>query len=482
MTLNRRELLESLGMASAASLLWSMGCRSAPTAHTGGAATIDTAVVRGWLHEAVSKVAGTFPQVRAHAVQRRRSTAAIDAIGAAVSRGRTDGVLIAVRDRAGKVREEVTSDLSTAGLAELVRAVVGPNARVGKLDFGPEPRAARHLAVDPRSLDDRQLRARAEELLGGMSSSRIVYASGVLDIDDATVWSVAPGRDLEQRIVRVRRTATRVAWNGTRPVPSDGSIGWAGGVDDQALATSMLDAVARGALELMTPSAFVDGEYAVVLEPSVAASAIEAITRTLFTTTAMRRPEVARRLAPGSQAAANAITLVDDPAVAGAYGGFAFDDEGELAAPITLIDHGLVAGKLGDRGRGLRPGHLGPVEVAPSHLRIAAGTLAPTALIADGFVLESARGATIDPSSGQIVIAAARAREWKAGQPTGRVFADVELIGDLGMLVAITAVATDLATITFRDDVDGSPRWRSIQTPSIAARGIVRGRRLKAFT
>jgi len=50
----------------------------------------------------------------------------------------------------------------------------------------------------------------------------------MIDIDDATVWSVAQGRDLEQRLVRVRRSITRVAWNGTRPIVSEASRGWTG--------------------------------------------------------------------------------------------------------------------------------------------------------------------------------------------------------------------------------------------------------------
>jgi hypothetical protein len=41
----------------------------------------------------------------------------------------------------------------------------------------------------------------------------------------------------------------------------------------------------------------------------------------------------------------------------------------------------------------------------------------------------------------------------------------------------VSAVSSDAETISYRDEVEGLPTWRSIETPSLLARGIVRARR-----
>jgi TldD protein len=178
--------------------------------------------------------------------------------------------------------------------------------------------------------------------------------------------------------------------------------------------------------------------------------------------------------------ASKLLTLVDDPSAPNAYGGFAFDDEGQPASAITLIDEGKVVGVLGDggRGRGRRPGHVGPVEPAPSHLRLAAGTDDWQALRGNGFLLEGGQQTVFDATTDRVVIRAARARELKNGVDTGRVFADVELVGAMGsLLVNVRGVAKQSDVVSYRDDVDGEPRWRSIEAPYLSSRGLVRMRR-----
>jgi TldD protein len=228
----------------------------------------------------------------------------------------------------------------------------------------------------------------------------------------------------------------------------------------------------------------------VLLDPSVTASLLDAGARALLTSAAARRPEVKRRIVTGASVAAPAITLIDDPTVRGAYGGFEYDDEGEPATRITLIDHGTLAGALADhagggRGRGRRPGHVGPLEPSPSHLRLLPGGAPHSAWRDDGFILEDGAGAIVDPGTTRVVIAASRAREIRAGNPTGRVFADVELVGDLGMLLgAVADVSSNTTSFAVRDEREGEPRWRSIEAPWMRIPldvkphpGVVRGRR-----
>jgi len=478
-TFHRREVLGAFGVASASTLLWALGC--GPHVPTIRHAPQVSGEVRTWLHDAVARLATTYPTVHALAVSRRRTTAALDVLGSGVARLRSDGVILTVRGRDGGVREHVTSELTGAGIDAAVQALGAPR-RAPALDFGRAPATP----AEPPRITDLELRQRLEQLLArdASLSSRIVYAAALIDLDDAIVWSVAPGRDLEQRLVRIRRAATRAAWNGTRPVVRELEHAWTGGLDDQPLTAADLTATSRAALELITPGAFADGEHTVVLDPSVAAILLDTAVRGRLTATP-RRPGAARPAA-GAQLASPLVTLLDDPTAPGAYGGFAFDDEGALAAPLTLLDAGRGAAQLADRasggsGRGRRPGHLACVEPAASNLRLVPGTADTPQLYGDGLILEGGLGATYDPSTDRIRLACARARELRAGKPTGRVYADIELVGSLtALLSAIDAIAREPASFALPDPADREPRWRSIATPALRTRGLVRARRSRA--
>lgn len=469
---NRREVLGSLGVASASTLLLALGCGAPAPAKRPTAPQVSTQV-RAWLRDAVARLAAVYPSVHALGVRRQRVTAAIDTGGMGVARSARDGVVLTVRDARGLTREQLTGDLTEAGVLAAVRALVGKSRTRAPVEFGRE----RPAVASPTPVDEYALRNRAGQIMRAdtSNSSRIVYAAALIDVDDITVWSVAPGHDRESYVRRVRKQATRAAWNGSQPVVSEVARGWTGDLDDQQLTTDDVTTASRHALQLMTPGAFADGERTVVLEPSIVAAIVDAAVRGLFTGSAARRPEVARRLAPGAPLVAPALTLVDDPTARGAYGGVPFDDRGAPSHATTLLDAGRVAGRL-EAVR--RRGHVGPLEAAASHLILKAGAVPAVQLFDEGLLLEGATTAVFDPSSDQIVIAAARARELKAGSETGRVFADVELVGSLGSLLgAVTGVAAETGTFAMRDDRGGEPSWRSLVTPWIRSHGLVRARR-----
>jgi predicted Zn-dependent protease len=466
-------VLASFGVASAQLLL---ACGAPAKQVRRHAADVDPEL-RTWLHDAVAVLRGAgFSSVHVLAASRQRITAAVDVLGAGVARARCDGVVITVRDRDGTIHEQVSNDLSQDGIAAAAKLLAG-SAKPVAVQFGKAPAPFARLKADPDVLSDGQILAKVGALAmrDRELSSRIVYSAALLDIDDARVWSVAPGRDLQQRILRVRKSITRVAWNGTRPIVSEAARAWTGSIDDQDLADDELAAAREGALALMTPRAFDDKEYGFALDPAVTASVIDAIVHALFTTSAARRPEVAARAAVGAQLMSPLVTITDDPSVAGAYGGYRFDDAGEAAAPLTLIDRGKVAGRI---ARALRAGHVGRVQPTASHLRIAAGSDDQDQLLDAGFLLEGPLGVVVDPTSDRLVIAVARARERMAGKRTGRMFADIEVVGELSKLMgSITAISKQTKTIGIRDELDGQPRWRSIEAPWLRGKGLLRARR-----
>lgn len=487
MTWNRRELLGNLGIATASTLLWTFGC-GGPTRPVGAPGRVVHGELRTWLRDAVARLATRSASVHALAVTRTRTTAALDVLGTGLARARRDGVVLTLGEPDGSWREHATADLSQAGILAAVHALVGSAPARAAIELPTPPPSPPELApIDETALYDR---AAAIQRRDRLSSSRIVYASALIDIDDVTVWSIAPGHDRTHAVRRVRARATRAAWSGSRPVVAEAERGWTGELDELALDADAVSAATRAALQLMTPGAFDAGERTVVLAPGVTAALLDAAVRGWFTTATAGLAEVARRVGLDAPLVAPSLTLVDDPTVAGAYGGFAFDDEGEVARAITLLDGGRVAGRLADRagvrarlapvaGRARRAGHVGALIPQPSHLRLVPGGDELAQLFAeDGWILEGATGARFDPRSGRVILGAARARELQRGSPTGRVFADVELVGDLqALLASVTGVGSEHATTVVRDDEAGEPRWRSIDAPWLRLRGLVRARR-----
>jgi predicted Zn-dependent protease len=443
-------VLATLGVASAQAMLIACG---AP-ARSVRRATRERTELRAWLHDAIAILHGAgLTDAHALAVSRRRITAALDVLGGGVARSTCDGLVLAT-----KGREHVTNDLTRDGILAAARVLAG-KAKAAKLDFGRPPGPLPAMRPEIDNLGDGQLLARVAAMAGRdrEMSSRIVYSAAVIDIDDAHVWSVSAGRDLEQRLVRVRKSITRVAWNGTRPVIGEAMRAWTGGIDDQDLSDDEVVRAREDALALMTPRAFDDGEHACVLEPGVAAAMLDTAVRALPATSSPT------------------LSIVDDPTAANAYGGYVFDDRGEPARAVTLVDRGKTVSRELRRSR---PGHVGLFAAQPSHLRVAAGSATQTNLLDAGYLLEGASDASVDPGSGRLIVAAARARELAGGTPTGRMFADVELVGDVGaVLTAITGATTEVRTIGTREEVAGQPTWRSIETPWLRTRALIRARR-----
>ena len=291
-------MLEALGLASA--YAFAFGC-GAPQKAARRAPDELSSEVRAWLRDAVATIHGAGLTGSALAVSRSHTVAAIDVLGAGVNHARADAVVLIARDPRGR-REQVTSDLTREGVEGAVRALVGraTPARIGghadksgqMIDFGPPAPPPAVPKPDPAQLADSALLdsiAAIEKRDHGLTS-RIVYASGLVEVDDATVWSIAEHRDLEQRLYRVRRQITRVAWNGLRPMISEVSRAWSGGIHDQTFSDDELASARDTALALMTPGTFSDGMHDLVLAPDVVAGILDAATRMLWTARAARRP------------------------------------------------------------------------------------------------------------------------------------------------------------------------------------------------
>ena len=236
---------------------------------------------------------------------------------------------------------------------------------------------------------------------------------------------------------------------------------------------------ATAALALMTPGAFDDGEHDRRARAEVVASIVDAAARALLTTPRARRPEVAQRLAIGRErrvAGCHARRRSDGRAARTAASSSTTTASRRRRSRWSIAAS-VVGGSpitRGWRGRGRRRATSGRSSRAVAPARRAGTRRADDARVDDGFSLEGAsrRDRRSGERSRRDRGRSARARS-SGGQRTGRVYADVELVGDLAALLAsvIGDAPQRRATIGIRDERDGLPRWRSIEAPWLRAKG-----------
>jgi hypothetical protein len=176
----------------------------------------------------------------------------------------------------------------------------------------------------------------------------------------------------------------------------------------------------------------------------------------------------ARGLSPfaalgGAEVAPHGVTVIDDPGRQDLPGAFTVDDEGVQAGPIQLLSDGVLAGWLCDRrggqllnhppGRGRRATWDRPPVARMSNLIMAPGTTRPQDLERDlenGLVVSRLSGATVDPTSGRVVIRIERGWEIRHGRRRR----------ELGQLHVTGSALNLLANIDPAIGDDPQPEWR----------------------
>jgi PmbA/TldA metallopeptidase C-terminal domain len=486
-TWSRREVLTALGSGAATTLLWA--CRHpAPRAARPVRPEQDVAGLRARLREVVVRLTGSFARVGGLAAARTHTVAGADAGGRTVRQeARVSLVLFGV-DGAGRRFERVTDDLTADRMHALGDELIAGRGRTNRVIQVARPIERRYRASDdPVRAGDDQWAAHAEALYRraeGAGSSRIVYRAGYLEVDDESVWFFGDAGEGFQRLVRTRAGALMVAWSGARPVAAAAEVAAPIGLAAAAQVTDVeIAAAAARAEELMTPTAAPHGELDVVLDPSVAGAVIDAGVAALMTAGAWRRVDLAARRPWRASAE---LTVVDDPAAA-SYAGYAFDDEGAAATRAVLIDGGapgapLAVDPLGrGRGHARRPGHVGAVRAAPSHVVIAPGAPGLADLIAGvdrGLLVEAAGPARVDPIRWQVVVPVGVGRRLERGRRTGHVHADLELRAEVpALLGGVTAASREVRAIARREVLDGEPLWRSTSSPWLVTRAAIAPRR-----
>ena len=495
MRFNRRELLSGLGVGAATTLLTALGCGStASKVRPGRDVGRTSADVRAWLRGAVEQLRTEYPIASAHAIDATRVTAALDLAGHGVVRAHRAAVVVRVEDERGQIIERAISELTRDAIGRIVVALRRGRTRGRGLQVGTPRRDGPDRGADRSDVGWIDLVDALARRAEALTSSRVLYRGAWYDTDDATVWHVSDGVDREQRLVRSRAGVVIIAWGGTRPLVGETTRGVAGGPEDVGIADADLDRTAAAALELTTPGVVPSGAAIVILQPSAVARLVDAAIAPLATTPAWARADSPMRTRAGQRIGQAAITLRADPDPR-RYGGYYFDDEGVAATPTPLIDGGIVRGPVGDRrgaaalsgataGAALRPGHTGPARASIGHVAwTGGGGVSSRQLhesVDDGWIVDDAVAAYLDPATWTVTIAARRARRIHRGARTGHVYADVEVTAPVPALLAdVTRVSTDTELFAFRDGDGADAAWRSVEVPAIVTRATLAPRGAK---
>lgn len=408
----------------------------------------------------------------------------------------TQGIVFTVYDGRGFV-EYATSTLIPDALAHEVR---GWAATVRPRSGGPVMSGAGYSTIagndwrrfqtengrDPATVPlseklalVRDLGARGRALDQRVVQAQVQYA----DTNEERVY-IGRGRRLEQHVTRMRMVVVIAVSDGQQMRYHFALRGGTGGYELTDIPPDELAQTAEIALRLLDAEKITPGEYDVISDPSVSGVIAHecfghGVELDLFP---KGRALAAQYL--DRQVAAPSVQMYDDPSVAGGYGSYFFDDEGELARPTQILRDGVLVRPISDfssatfapgihTANGRRQDYTRKAYARMSNTFFASqpvssdaadgsgdraaaaeprqgsgGSLAGISpLIADveqGIYLRMAESGMEDPAGWGIQVTAHYGEEIRNGKLTGRLFAPVGITGYVpDLLQSIAAIGSD---------------------------------------
>ncbi|GGX26698.1 hypothetical protein GCM10010321_46650 [Streptomyces chartreusis] len=359
-----------------------------------------------------------------------------------------------------------TSTLSPTAVLRTVREATASPAP-GRVP-GADATDAADGTTDPRETDDAGNRSRHAELLHSVSdlaaaeTGKIVSVSAVLRSERRTSQVAnSGGVHVSGDTARERLAVTVVVGAQSAPVSGRASLGLntpAARLTEEHVRSTVAEAVRRAhARESAAPAPV--GEMPVVLAPGTGAVLIhEACGHGLEADHLTRRSSVFHDML-GKRVGPPGMWLVDDASLSGAWGSFAFDDEGHDGRRTVLIEDGILVDFLWDEVHSLGRDGAAPAngrrqnyQCLPmprmSNLLVPAGDTAPQDVIADtahGIYVARLGSGRVNTATGDFVFAAKEAYVIDRGR-LGEAIADCSLIGNgPEVLRGIDAIGTDFA-------------------------------------
>ena len=382
----------------------------------------------------------------------------------------TLGIVFTVYD-GRSFNEYATSTLDPDVLAREVRAWAaelqprsgGPTmtgAGYATLAGGDWRRFATEGARDPATVPlseklalARDLGARGRALDQRVAMAQVQYA----DTSEQRVY-IGRGRLLEQHVTRMRLVVVIAVSDGQQMRYHFALRGGTGGYELTDIPTAELAQTAETAIRLLSAEKITPGEYDVVTDPSVSGVIAHecfghGVELDLFP---KGRALAAHYL--DRPVAAPSVQMYDDPSLAGGYGSYFFDDEGELARPTQILRDGVLVRPISDfssatftpgihTANGRRQDYTRKVYARMSNTFFAPGEDDVAAMIAgveQGIYLRMAESGMEDPAGWGIQVTAHYGEEIRDGALTGRLFAPVGISGYVpDLLQSISAIGND---------------------------------------
>ncbi|HEX2141366.1 MAG TPA: TldD/PmbA family protein [Candidatus Limnocylindria bacterium] len=236
--------------------------------------------------------------------------------------------------------------------------------------------------------------------------------------------------------------------------------GATGGLEHIEVDDADLHDLAGVAVSMLSAKPVPPGTYDVVADPATAGTiAHEAFGHGVETDMFVKgRARAADFI--GRQVGSDLVNILDDPTLAGAYGSYFVDDEGQPAAPTTIIRNGVFERGLTDlysasrlgvarSANGRRQSVHRKAYARMSNTYFAPGTSSRQEVLEsldDGLLLCDALNGMEDPKGWGIQIWAHHAREYRGGRPTGIIYAPVAITGYVpDVLRDVTMVSDELA-------------------------------------
>jgi TldD protein len=344
-------------------------------------------------------------------------------------------------------------------LARGITVVPGP-----AIDPGPERRGdfVTPLQIAPASLSTAEKLERCRDLQRRLAAldPRIVNASA--NYTESSEYAVFGNRaaDLAQHVQRVRMFVL-VAVEG----PDGVRYNWStktgtGGWEALTYSDEELAAVVGNALALLTAERIEPGPYTVIAAPAVVGTIVHesfghGVETDMFLKERAKAAGYIDRVV-GSPL----VDIWDDPSYPGAYGSYFFDDEGMLAAPTQIVEHGIFRRGITDlysasmlglprSANGRRQDYTRKAYARMTTTAFGRGATPVADLFAqveDGIYLEKWSSGMEDPKGWGIQVTCHFGHEIKHGRVTERMVAPVGISGYVpDVLQSVTAVGDDWA-------------------------------------
>jgi TldD protein len=347
--------------------------------------------------------------------------------------------------------ETSTSDLTPLGLERAADAI----ERV--LESGPSrsppPGPSSTIAKEMRTNSNRPAAAMGVEAMIKLGKDLLAWGLDVKGVremsfqaawsDDERLYLNTVGARCYQSVTRVRSGIAPVAFDeGKVEYDFEGQGGIGGTEWFDYLTEATVRATAKNAVDLLGAKAAPTGRYEVLLDPSVSGTfAHESFGHGTEADQFVRDRSYLKPLL-GSTVGPEFVTIVDNGAYPGGWGGIYFDDEGNPAQRTVMVDKGQFVGALHDRetaailhaaptGNTRRSDVFSRPFVRMTNTYVEPGDWSREELveqIKDGVILERATSGIEDPLGGQMQLKVKKGHRVVNGKETD-LFSSVALSG-----------------------------------------------------